>query len=212
MIGDALQRWLASQFARPHGLIGRWLIAPWLNRIGRAMNRLVLEELGVGPEHDVLEVGFGGGELLGWLAERTQGRVYGADLSSAAVARARRRLGGRVGLIEASVEALPLPDAAVDRACSVNNLYFWPNPAAGMAEMARVVRPAGRLAIAFEPPEELRKWPGHRHGFRLFDEEEVRALMTRAGFTRIRRAEGRGRKPDRFLCLTGERAGAEAAP
>jgi hypothetical protein len=35
--------------------------------------------------------------------------------------------------------------------------------------------------------------------------------MEEAGFSRIHCAEGRGRKPDRFLCLTGERSGGEAA-
>ena len=176
------------------------------------MNRLVLGELRVGPADDVLEIGFGGGELLGRLRAATSGRVYGADVSPEAVARARRRFGDAVELFETSVEALPLADAAVDRACSVNNIYFWPDPAAGMAELARVVRPGGRLAIAFEPPEELRKWPGHRHGFRLFEEAELRALMEEAGFAAIERAEGRGRKPDRFVCLTGERRAGESAP
>jgi hypothetical protein len=42
-------------------------------------------------------------------------------------------------------------------------------------------------------------------------EAEVRALMIGAGFAEIGRAEGRGRMPDRFLCLTGERLAAEAA-
>ena len=176
------------------------------------MNRLVLAELAVGPHDDVLELGFGGGELLGWLRRATDAKVYGADVSAEAVARARRRFGKQAELHEASVEALPLADASVDRACSVNNLYFWPDPAAGMAELARVLRPGGRLAVAFEPPEELRKWPGHRHGFRLFEEDEVRALMKQAGFAGIVRAEGRGRRPDRFLCLTATRRGREAAP
>jgi hypothetical protein len=81
-----------------------------------------------------------------------------------------------------------------------------------MAELARVIRPGGRLAIAFEPPAELRKWPGHSHGFRLFAEHEVRALMEAAGFEAIGRAEGEGRKPDRFVCLTGVRGAAQAAP
>lgn len=175
------------------------------------MNRLVLAELAVEPGDDVLEVGFGGGELLGWLRGATEGEVHGVDVSAEAAARARRRFGARVAIYEASVEALPLANASVDAACSVNNLYFWADPAAGMAELARVVRPGGRLAVAFEPPEELRKWPGHRHGFRLFEEAEVRALMEGAGFRDIRRAEGRGRKPDRFVCLTGVRDGAEAA-
>ena len=207
-------RWLASQFARPRGLAGRLLLGPWLDRISAAMNRLVLEQLEVGRRDDVLEIGFGGGGLLAMLAGATEGRVVGVDVSEAMVRRARRRFGRqpRVEIQLGSVEHLPIGDASIDRACSVNNIYFWPDPAGGMSELARVVRPGGRLAVAFEPPEELRKWPGHRFGFRLFDEGEVRALMEGAGFVQIRRAEGRGRRPDRFLCLTGVRGGAEAAP
>ena len=206
-------RWLARQFARPSGVAGRYLLGSWLDRISQGMNRLTLAQLAVGRDDDVLEVGFGGGGLLAMLAKATEGRVVGVDVSPAMVARARRRFRrvSRVAIYQASVDALPLEDGSVDKACSVNNLYFWPDPGVGMAELARVVRPGGRLAVAFEPPEELRKWPGHRHGFRLFEEEEVRRLMERAGFTDVRRAEGRGRKPDFFLCLTGERGTPQAA-
>ena len=177
------------------------------------MNRLTLEQLRVGPNDSVLEVGFGGGGLLAELLKATEGPVIGVDVSEAMVDRARRRFRrtGRLELHRASVEKLPLPDRAVDKACSVNSLYFWPEPAAAMGELARVLRPGGHLAVAFEPPEELRKWPGHRHGFRLFEEAEVVGLMKGAGFTSIRRSEGRGRKPDRFLCLTGERGAPQAA-
>jgi arsenite methyltransferase len=177
------------------------------------MNRLTFEQLEICEEEAILEVGFGGGGLLAMLLQATRGRVTGIDVSEAMVKRSRRRFAGvdRLAVHPASVDALPLQNASVDKACSVNNLYFWPDPAAGMAELARVIRPGGRLAIAFEPAEELRKWPGHRHGFRLLEEEDVRRLMEAAGFVRIRRAEGSGRKPDHFLCLTGERETPEAA-
>ena len=177
------------------------------------MNRLVVEQLDLGGDENVLEVGFGGGGLLARLLDATRGRLVGVDVSAAMVERARRRFRrcSRVSIHQASVERLPLEDASVDRACSVNNIYFWPDPAAAMAELARVLDPGGRLAIAFEPPAELRKWPGHRHGFRLYEEAEVRRLMEGAGFVDIRRAEGRGRKPDFFLCLTGVRSASEAA-
>ena len=177
------------------------------------MSRLTLAQLDVRPDDEVLEIGFGGGGLLALLLGATRGRVVGVDLSEAMVRRARRRFRGneRLKLHIASVEALPLADASVDKACSVNNLYFWDDPAAALRELARVLRPGGLLAVAFEPPEELRKWPGHRFGFRLFEEAELRRLMEQAGFTRIRRAEGRGRSPDFFICLTAERGAPEAA-
>lgn len=209
-----MQRWLAGQFARPGGLIGRWFIGPWLDRIGRNMNRLTFEEMAPEPDDVVLEIGFGGGGLLAMVLAATKARVIGVDISEAMVGRARRRFRreSRLELRVSSVERLPLEAASVDRACSLNNIYFWPDPQAGMRELARVVRPGGTLSIAFEPPEELRKWPGHRFGFRVFEEAEVVRLMEEAGFSSVRRAEGTGRKPDRFVCLTGERARAQAAP
>jgi len=175
------------------------------------MNRLVLAELDVQPQHVVLEVGFGGGGLLGSLLARSR-HVVGADISAAMQRRAERRFAGALEagtlrLIHASAETLPLPDASVDRIASVSSLYFWPDLAAAFRELARIVKSGGLLAIAWEPPEELSKWPGHVHGFRLVSEEALRALLAASGFEPLRCVEGRGRKPDRFLCLTARRLG-----
>lgn len=198
-----LRRFLAGQFAQPRGWIGRTLIAPWLDRISAPMNRLALDMLAPAPGERVLDVGFGGGGLVGALLGRGC-HVIGVDVSEAAVARARRRFSG-AAFHRASVEAMPLPTGELDKAVSLNSLYFWPDPEGGMRELARVLRPGGRLALLFEPPEELRKWPGYRHGFRLFEVEEVRALMEAAGFADIEERWGRGRKPDLFCGLSGVR-------
>ena len=173
------------------------------------MNRLVLAELDVQPQHVVLEVGFGGGGLLAALLARSR-HVVGVDISAAMLRRAERRFAGALEagtlrLIHTSAETLPLSDASVDRIASVSSLYFWPKLDAAFRELARVMKPGGHLAIAWEPPEELRKWPGHVHGFRLVSEEDLRALLDGAGFEPLRCVEGRGRKPDRFLCLTARR-------
>jgi SAM-dependent methyltransferase len=166
------------------------------------MNRLALELVAPAPGHRVLEIGFGGGGLLRMMRARGA-EVAGVDVSEAMVGRLR---GFDVHV--ASAERLPFPDGSFDKAVSLNSLYFWPQPEAAFREIARVLRPAGRLVIGFEPPEELRKWPGHRHGFRLVEMAEVRALMERAGFAKVEEQWGRGRKPDLFCFLSGTRIGA----
>jgi arsenite methyltransferase len=197
-----LARYLAAQFARPHGVVGRFLIAPWLDRIGGAMNRLALDRLDPRAGESVLEVGFGGGALLRTMRARGA-RVSGVDVSAQMVGRAR---GFDVHL--APADRLPFDPGRFDKVVSVASLYFWPDPAAALAELARVLRPGGRLVLCFEPPEELRKWRGHVHGFRLLEVAQVRALIAAAGFGEIDEAWGRGRKPDRFCALSASRSGA----
>lgn len=199
-------RALARQFARPSGVIGRLLIGPWLDRISAPMSRLALEMLAPRPGERLLDVGFGGGGLIAAL-QRAGAVPVGVDVSEAMVARGRRRFPG-TELHCAPAERLPLDDSSVAKAVSLNSLYFWADPAAAFAELARAIAPGGRLVIGFEPAEELRKWPGHRHGFRLFEVEEVKRLMERAGFDPIEEKWGRGRKPDLFCCLSGTRIGA----
>ncbi|MEA3008465.1 MAG: hypothetical protein QOJ91_157 [Sphingomonadales bacterium] len=179
------------------------------------MNALALSCLHLQREDWVLEVGFGGGGLLRSLLLGTRGEVFGADLSDTLIARARHRFArdvrrGRLHLLQASAESLPLPPATVTRAVSVNSLYFWPDPAAALVELGRVMKPGGRLALVFEPAAELRKWPGHRFGFRLFEAAEIKALMEAAGFAEIDERWGTGRRPARFCCLSGERLDANA--
>lgn len=169
------------------------------------MNRLALKQARIRPGEHVLEIGFGGGGLIAMLLDSGAATVTGVDASEAMVERARRRFrgrGDRVLLHRASAEALPLGDSSVDAAISVNSLYFWPDIETALAEIARVTRPGGRLVLCFELPEELRKWPGHRFGFRLLEVETIRRLMEEAGFGAVEEAWGTGRKPDRFCCLS----------
>jgi ubiquinone/menaquinone biosynthesis C-methylase UbiE len=139
--------------------------------------------------------------------------VVGVDLSGAMLIRARRRFRrdvelSRLRLEHSSADDLRFGDAGFDGVVSVASLYFWPRPAAALAEFARVLRPGGRLVLVYEPAAELRKWPGHRFGFHLFEQAEVEALVEAAGFRIDAVDTGYGRKPDRFLGLSATRRGA----
>ena len=200
-----LRRYLARQFARPHGLVGRWLIAPWLDRINQGMNRLAFQLLGVGSEDRVVEVGFGGGALLALILARRPAELVGVDISEEVVARGRRRFGRQARIVAGSAESLPLESAAFDAVCSLNSIYFWQDPLWAMREFARVLRPGGRLVLGFEAPETLRAWPGHRFGFRIYDAPEVVALAKEAGFGDAEVHEGLEPKFGRIICVKVKR-------
>jgi ubiquinone/menaquinone biosynthesis C-methylase UbiE len=169
------------------------------------MNRLVLAELPPEPGERFLEVGFGGGDLLRSLLKEDAALVTGVDISEAMLARARRRFGNEVRLRRGSAEALPLDAGSVDKAYSVNSIYFWKDLAAAAHEFARVIRPGGALALCFQTPEAVRNWPGHVHGFAAYEPEEVSGRLEQAGFRKTREVRGSDRSVGEFVCLVSER-------
>jgi ubiquinone/menaquinone biosynthesis C-methylase UbiE len=99
----------------------------------------------------VLDVPCGGGTLLPLLSRAGfRGNVIGTDAADAMIRRARRlhdrtRPPFAVELIQADARALPLPDASIDTAISINGLHVIPRPDRFLAELARVLRPGGAL-------------------------------------------------------------------
>lgn len=181
-----LRRIVASQLARPSGAIGP-LMAPILNRGNRSINRVVVEHLRLEEDSSVLEVGFGGGSALAKVLERPGVSAGGVEVSGAMLAAGRRRLAdeiaaGRLELEDASVDTLPFADDAFDEAFSVNTIYFWPDPDAGLREIARVLRPGGRVLLATFPAESMRRRSYTRTRFRFFDDDDLRRHLHDAGF------------------------------
>lgn len=99
----------------------------------------------------VLDVGCGTGALLRTLAERLPASVAlcGVDPAPAMLETARAGLGGRWGvcLALASAEHLPFRDATFDLVVSTVSFDHWADQPAGLAEVARVLQPGGRLVL-----------------------------------------------------------------
>jgi ArsR family transcriptional regulator len=101
----------------------------------------------------VVDVGTGTGFVAAGLAPHAAA-VLGVDNSPAMLAVAEQNLRalnvGNVRLAEGELDALPVDDDSVDAAVANMVLHHAPDPAAMLAEMARVVRPGGIVAITDE--------------------------------------------------------------
>lgn len=201
-----LARALAGQLSHPSGIAGP-LMGPLLDRLNGRANRHAVSLLAPGSAERVLDVGFGGGAALAAILRRDpQATAAGAEISEPMLERARHRFrreirAYRLQLVLAAADGLPFPDHAFDAALSVHTLYFWPNPAAGFAELHRVLRPGGRLLIAVRRPDQLQRLRTTRHGFQLYSHDNIDALFDGAGFVGREVVESRG-----VLFVTGCRA------
>jgi SAM-dependent methyltransferase len=126
----------------------------------------------------------------------TRGHITGADFSIDAVEVCRKRFdtligAGTIELLCAGVESLPFHADSFTKACTVNTIYFWPDPLAALGQIRRVLKENGTLLVCFSPRSEMEKQYFTRHGFTLFEPEEVKTLLSNAGFRDVQLVFGR---------------------
>lgn len=122
----------------------------------RGVTEAALTHWTVDDQSVVLDAGCGNGWAVRWLVERGAGRGMGTDISPGMIARAQEATAGdpRFRFEVASSQRLPLADGEVSHLLSVESLYYYPDPAAALAEWARVTRPGGHLAVVIDLYEE----------------------------------------------------------
>ena len=121
-------------------------------RAARTYKHGLLKSLCIGPGARVLDVGCGPATDLAALAEEVgpSGRVFGVDRDPAMVVTARARIEayGNVEVHEADAHQLPFEAASIDRARVDRVLMHVADPSAVLAELHRVLRGGGLLALA----------------------------------------------------------------
>jgi ubiquinone/menaquinone biosynthesis C-methylase UbiE len=140
----------------------------------------------------VLETGFGTGHLAAKIARRLKtGMVCGVDPSDLMVRTAQKRTKGlRADLRLGTAERLPWPDAQFDKAAALHNFQFWPDPARGLAEVRRVLKPGALFVILLRDHEgkQLKDLPNpiSRTGR---EAEGTLAALRAAGFRDVQRLD-----------------------
>lgn len=110
----------------------------------------VLEKMRLHTADNVLDVGCGAGWLSRRLAKLVpQGRIVGMDVSDEMIRHARRASVDFENLmfVTGEVQEIPWEPNFFTHAISVESSYYWPDPAAGIREMFRVLKPGGSAWI-----------------------------------------------------------------
>lgn len=162
-----------------------------------------VHEIGLRPGAVVLDAGCGTGRALPALRDAVgpTGRVLGLDVTPEMLAAARRagRAGPTAVLVLADARRLPVADRTFDAVFAGGLVHHLPDMAAGLAELARVSRAGGRLAL-YHPSG--RAALAARHGRTLRPDEPLSAarlgpMLAASGW----RLDSHDDPPHRFLAL-----------
>lgn len=158
----------------------------------------MLEELELEPFEDALDVGCGTGAVLELLHARYPSKhLTGLDLTPGMIDVARAKQLDNVSFVVGDAEALPFEPRSFDAVLCSNSFHHYPHPERFFAEVARVLRPGGRLVLRDYTSNDVAVWlmnnielPLARllgHGdVRILKLSELRALVEEFGLTPLK--------------------------
>ena len=182
---------LAKHLARPEGAIGQAVTAS-LNKSNAGGYAAALAKLDIRNGERVIEIGYGNGrEIPRILSQAPAITYFGVDVSETMFADATEFNADairqqRVKLMHGASSAIPAQSKAFDKALALNTIYFWPDPVVDLRELRRVLRDDGRLVLGALAPRSAVGRAVFQHGFRLYEEYELKQLLAEAGFAQTR--------------------------
>lgn len=168
-----------------------------------------LSAAAIGATATVLDIGCGNGQTTRDAARRASaGSALGVDLSSHMIEfarqRAERKHRSNATFLQADAQVHPFPDQGFDIAISRFGAMFFGDPLAAFTNIARAMRPGGRLILLTWQPAQRNGWqsafraalaagrelpmppPGAPGPVSMSDPDRVRRLLSSAGFADVR--------------------------
>jgi ArsR family transcriptional regulator len=142
----------------------------------------------IDPALVVGDLGCGTGQLAETIAPYVQ-RVIAVDGSPDMLDAARQRVGGatNVELRQGELESLPIDAGALDAAMLSLVLHYSPAPQRALAEVARVIRPGGRVLVVDMLPHDRQEYQQQMgHVWLGFSDKQIARFLSAAGFGDVR--------------------------
>jgi ubiquinone/menaquinone biosynthesis C-methylase UbiE len=153
---------------------------------GEGVRRQAVDAAGIGPGQIVADVGTGTG-FMARAAIDAGARVVGIDNSDGMLAQVRERFAGRAfEARQGNTDALPLADGEMDAVLGNMVLHHAPDPAGAIREMARTLKPGGRLIITDADTHNYEWLRTEQHDRWLgFERADVARWFTEAGLADV---------------------------
>lgn len=124
---------------------------------------------------DVLELGCGSGQGLGYLGE-VANKVVGGDYSGPLLQSTQEHYRGRIPLIRIDAQILPFKDKSFDVALLYEAIYYLKDPDSFVKECMRILRPGGNVLMC-NPNKDLPDFNPSPHSYRYFSPVDFVALL-----------------------------------
>ena len=178
---------IAKQLRRPNGEYAVQ-VAENMNQGNRLINEITIEAQGLKSGDNQLEIGMGNGFFVKDILSVTNAIKYtGCDYSDSMVQQAsilnKEFIDkGFVKFFLSNAENLPFKNETFNKVFTINTIYFWEDQKLILSEIHRVLKPEGKLLIAFRPKSVMLLYPFASDGFNLFTKNDLRLLLAKNNF------------------------------
>jgi ubiquinone/menaquinone biosynthesis C-methylase UbiE len=184
----SFKTFFSEQARKPSGLFGRFVMSRIFDYGNNTLNDFMQELLLLQENDHILEIGFGTGELITKMVKLiNKGLIEGIDLSNTMVAIAEKKnkkyiAEGKVIIRQGNFEETAYNDNSFDKICCSNTIYFWPDPDNCIKKILRILKPGGKVILAFEDKEQLEKRSLNTNVFHFYSQDEIKNLLSHNGF------------------------------
>jgi SAM-dependent methyltransferase len=112
---------------------------------------------------------------------------------------------GKVKILEGDFDELSYKNNSFDKICSVNTIYFWPEPEKTVLKVAEILKTDGLLFVAFEDIKQLKQRNLNENIFRFFSVPDVEKLLVDSDFFSDINIESMKKGRLNFYCLIAKK-------